>query len=58
MILIEARSLAIEMFITDFSGTTSCRERIIRRNGLWMRTKTTVAQILPREYEIKNMEFH
>jgi len=26
MILIEARRLAIEMFITDFAGTTSQRE--------------------------------
>ena len=30
----------------------------MRRNGLCMRTKTTIAQKLPREYEIKITEFH
>jgi len=45
MILIEARRLAIEMSITDFTGTTSWCERFMRRNGLWMRTKTTIVQI-------------
>jgi len=58
MILIEARRLAIEMSITDFAGTTSWCERFRRRNGLCVRTKTTIAQKLPREYERKLMEFH
>ena len=58
MILIEARRLAIEMSVTDFAGTTSWCERFMRRNGLYMRTKTTVAQKLPREYERKIIEFH
>jgi oligoribonuclease (3'-5' exoribonuclease) len=44
MILIESRRLAIEMSITDFAGTTSWCERFMRRNGLRMRTKTTIAQ--------------
>ena len=44
MILIEARRLAIEMFITDFAGTTSWCERFMRRNGLCIRTKTTTVQ--------------
>jgi len=58
MILIEARRLSIQMAITDFAGTTSCYERFLRRNGLCMRTKTTIAQKLPREYERKIIEFH
>ena len=58
MILIEARRLAIEMSITDFVGTTSWCGRFMRRNGLRMRTKTTIAQKLPREYERKITEFH
>ena len=58
MILIEARRLAIEMSITDFAGTASWCERFMRRNGLCMRTKTTIAQKLPREYERKIIEFH
>jgi hypothetical protein len=39
------------MSITDFAGTTSWCERFMRRNGLCMCTKTTVAQKLPRKYE-------
>ena len=58
MILIEARRLAIEMSITDFAGTTSWCERFMRRNGLCMRTKTTIVHKLPREYERKIIEFH
>jgi len=30
----------------------------MRRNGLCMRTKTTVSQKLPHEYERKIIEFH
>ena len=58
MILIEARRLAIEFSITDFAGTTSWCERFMRRNGLCMRTKPTIAQKLPREYERNIIEFH
>jgi len=58
IILIEARRLAIEMSLTDFTGTTSWCERFMRRNGLCMRTETTIAQKLPREYERKIIEFH
>ncbi len=58
MILIEARRLAIEMSIADFAGTASWCERFMRRNGLCMRTKTTIAQKLPCEYERKIIEFH
>ena len=55
--LTEARRLAIEMPITDFAGTTSWCERFMRRNGLCIGTKTTIAQKLPREYERKITEF-
>jgi len=58
MILIEARRLTIEMSITDFDGTTLWCERFMRRNGLCTRTKTTIAQKLPSEYERKIIEFH
>jgi len=56
MILIEARRLDIEMSITDFTGTTSWCKRFMRRNCLCMRTKSTIAQKLPREYERKIIE--
>ena len=58
IILIETRRLAIEMSITDLAGTTLWCERFMRRNSLCMRTKTTIAQKLPREYERKIIEFH
>jgi len=58
MILIEARRIATEMSITDFAETTSWCGRFMRRNGLCMGTKITVAQKLPREYERKMIEFH
>ena len=58
MILIEVRRLAIEMSSTDFAGTSSWCERCMRRNGLCMLTKTTVAQKLPCEYKRKIVEFH
>jgi len=57
MILIEVRRIANEMSITDFAGTTWCK-RFMRRNGLCMRTGTTIAQKLPREYERKITKFH
>ena len=47
MILIEARRLAIEMSITDFAGTTMWCKRIMRRNGLCLRTKTATAKNCP-----------
>jgi len=58
MILIEVRRLAIEMSFTDFGGTTSCCERFMRRNGLCIRTETTIALKLPCEYKRKITEFH
>jgi hypothetical protein len=44
IILIEVRSLATEMFITYFAGTALWCERFMGRNGLCVRTATTVAQ--------------
>jgi len=58
IILIEARRLAIEMYITDFAGTTSWCERFMRRNGLCRHAKTTKAQKLPCEYERKITVFY
>jgi len=58
MILIEVRRLAIEMSVTGFAGTTLWCERFMRRNGLCMCTKTTIAHKLPRKYERKIIEFH
>jgi len=57
MILIEAR-LEVEMSVTNFAGTTSWCKRCMRRNGLCMHTKTTIAQKLPCEYKRKIIEFH
>jgi hypothetical protein len=36
--------------IADFAGETSLCERFMRRNGLCVRTKTTVAQKRPHLY--------
>jgi len=47
MIITEVRRLAIEKSITDSAGTTSWCEILMRRNGLCMRVKTTIAQKLP-----------
>jgi hypothetical protein len=58
MILNEAKRLDIEMSITDFVGTTSWCENFMRINGLCVRTKTAVAQLVSREYERKIIEFH
>ena len=58
MILIEARRLAIEMSSADFAGTTSWCKKFMRRNGLCVCTKTTIAQKLPHEYERKVTESH
>ena len=47
------------MSITDFAETTSWWERLMKRNGLFMRTNTTIVQKLTFEYERKFMvEFH
>jgi len=46
------------MSITDFAGTALWCKRFMRRNGLFMRAKTTVVQKMPREYEQKIIEFH
>ena len=58
MILIDARRLATEKSTTDFAETTLWCERFMRRNALCMRTKTTIVQKLPSEYERKIIEFH
>jgi hypothetical protein len=57
IILIETRRLAIELPINDFAGTTPWCKKIMRNNGLCMRTKTTIAQQLSRENERKFIEF-
>ena len=33
-------------------------QKFVKRNGLCMHTKTTIAQKVPREYERKIIEFH
>ncbi|KAG8225841.1 hypothetical protein J437_LFUL004770 [Ladona fulva] len=54
----KTRKLAVDMSIADFSGITSWCERFMKRNGLCMRSRTTIAQKLPPEYERKIIEFH
>jgi len=46
------------MSITDFAGTTSWCKIFMRINGLYLRTKTTIAQKLLCEYKRKIIEFH
>lgn len=58
MIIFEAKRISIEKGIQDFTGSPSWCYRFMRRCGLAMRTKTRIAQKMPKEYESKNLSFH
>ncbi|KAM3915673.1 pogo transposable element with KRAB domain [Leptodactylus fuscus] len=58
MIRYEAKRLAAEKGIDDFTGSASWCYRFMRRSGLAMRTKTRIAQKMPKEYESKILSFH
>lgn len=58
MIIFEAKRIAKERGIQDFTGSPSWCYRFMRRSGLAMRTKTRIAQKMPKEYEAKILSFH
>uniref|UniRef100_A0A8C8RNE1 HTH CENPB-type domain-containing protein n=1 Tax=Pelusios castaneus TaxID=367368 RepID=A0A8C8RNE1_9SAUR len=57
MIIYEAKRIAVEKGIKDFTGSPSWCYRFMRRSGLAMRTKTRIAQKMPQEYESKILIF-
>ncbi|CAI5770390.1 pogo transposable element with KRAB domain [Podarcis lilfordi] len=58
MIIYEAKRIALEKGIHDFTGSPSWCYRFMKRCGLAMRTKTRTAQKMPEEYESKILSFH
>ena len=58
MIIQQAKEMARSRDLNDFQGSTSWRERFMKRNGLSMRTRTSLCQKMPEEYEDKVLEFH
>ena len=58
MTLYEAKYLAAEKGIEDFTGSPSWCHRFMKRCGLAMRTKTRIAQKIPIECESKIVSFH
>ncbi|XP_069593726.1 bromodomain testis-specific protein [Ranitomeya imitator] len=58
MIIFEAKRIAAEKGINDFTGSPSWCFRFMKRCGLAMRTKTRIAQKMPQEYEAKILSFH
>ena len=58
MIIYEAKRLAAEKGIEDFTGSPSWCHRFMKRCGLAVRTKTRIAQKLPVGYESKIVSFH
>lgn len=58
MIIFEARQWASANGIDDFTGSTAWCYRFMKRHGLSMRTKTSLAQKMPIDYENKIINFH
>ncbi|KFM76763.1 Pogo transposable element with KRAB, partial [Stegodyphus mimosarum] len=58
MIIYEAKRIAVEKGIQDFTESPSWCYRFMKRSGLFMRTKTRIAQKMPKEYESKILSFH
>ena len=58
MIIHHSKEIARIRGLNDFKGTPSWCHRFMRRNGLCMRVRTTIAQKMPEEYEVKIIEFH
>lgn len=58
MIIYEAKRIAVEKGIQDFTGSPSWCYRFMKRSGLSMRTKTRIAQKMPKEQESKILSFH
>lgn len=49
MIINEAKRIAVEKGIQDFTGSPSWCYRFMKRSGFSMRTKTRIAQKMPKE---------
>ena len=61
MIRLKAKLIAQEMppeEVEDFTASTSCLYRFMKRKGLVIRQKTKIAQRLPQEFEDKIIGFH
>ncbi|XP_030066606.1 pogo transposable element with KRAB domain [Microcaecilia unicolor] len=58
MIIYEAKRLATEKGVEDFTGSPSWCHRFMKRCGLAMRTKSRIAQKMPIEYESMIVSFH
>lgn len=58
MVQHEARRIADEKEVTDFKGGHNWCFRLMKQNGLSMRTCTRLAQKMPENYEQKVLEFH
>ncbi|CAI5766530.1 pogo transposable element with KRAB domain [Podarcis lilfordi] len=58
MIIYEAKCIAEEKGIHDFTGSPPWSYRLMKRCGLAMRTKTRIAPKMPEEYESKILSFH
>ena len=56
-IRLKAKALARELDINDFQGTPSWCFRFMKRHNLSIRTRTTVSQQLPDDYQEKLMLF-
>ena len=57
MIRLKAKELATQMNLADFIGGPSWCHRFMRRNRLSVRTRTTVGQKLPDDWEEKTINF-
>lgn len=57
MIRRQAKLLAQEMMYDDFYGGESWCFKFMRRNGLVVRSRTSVGQKLPEDYQVKISEF-
>lgn len=58
MIIYEAKRIALEKGILDFTGSPSWCYRFMKRCGLAMHPKIRIAQKMPKEYESKTLSFH
>uniref|UniRef100_A0A803K4M5 HTH CENPB-type domain-containing protein n=1 Tax=Xenopus tropicalis TaxID=8364 RepID=A0A803K4M5_XENTR len=58
MIINKAKLIAVEKGIQNFTSSPSWCYRFMKRSGLAMRTKTKIAQKMPKEYEEKILSFH
>uniref|UniRef100_A0A670ZE62 HTH CENPB-type domain-containing protein n=1 Tax=Pseudonaja textilis TaxID=8673 RepID=A0A670ZE62_PSETE len=58
MILQEAKRIAREKEVENFTGSANWCYRFMKREKLSMRTRTRLAQRMPEDYEAKIVDFH